>query len=177
MVLQGPAWVTPLMLNTILRWCLVICLHYVWKCFSKCIWAEKASILMFSGAFEWFLIYWYAFGHCLSLPIFCDASLYQFPFYIVQDVFNLLPNLNVADLIKAFAGKWIKGANFCVSFIIFHSLIYHISIMCSENKWYDVGYLSFVSHPKCSRSPQLDQQQGEITFFFSFLNLHTSCSF
>jgi hypothetical protein len=96
----------------------------------------------------------------------CDASLYQFPFYIVQDVFNLLPNLNVADLIKAFAGKWIKGANFCVSFIIFHSLLYHISIMCSENKWYDVGYLSFVSRPKCSRSPQLDQQQGEITFFF-----------
>lgn len=58
MVLQGPAWVTPLMLNALLRWCLVICLHCVWKCFSKCIWAEKTSILMFSGAFEWFLIYW-----------------------------------------------------------------------------------------------------------------------
>jgi hypothetical protein len=29
-------------------------------------------------------------------------------------VFNLLPNLNVADLIKAFAGKEIKIAKFCL---------------------------------------------------------------
>lgn len=37
-------------------------------------------------------------------------------------------------------------------------------LMCSENKWYDVGYLSFFPYPKCSRSSQPDQQQGDIHF-------------
>ena len=49
---------------------------------------------------------------CLDTVSVCQSSdLYEYTFYF-QDVFNLLPNLNVADLIKAFAGKGIKSANF-----------------------------------------------------------------
>jgi hypothetical protein len=46
-------------------------------------------------------------------------------------------------------------------------------LICSKNKWYDVGYLSFFRDPKRNCSPQLDQQQGEI----QFLNLHSDMLF
>lgn len=77
----------------------------------------------------------------------------------LQDVFNLLPNLNVAELVKAFSGKLagmpslFQQQNLYHIMLSFNLLSFHSIPSCSENEWYDVGHIPIFTYPKCNCSP------------------------